>query len=149
MKRTIAILLCLIILVIMLLPNITNASGEEAQVKISTDATLVEVGDTVKITITQYKKGTSELRTSKYIEFKLSFNNEIFSYVDVTEGFNVEDVESNGNLTVKTEPAHQTEDISSVTLTFKALKSTIRNEGNFNVLEFKSGENSGSAQKTN
>ena len=149
MKRTIAILLSLIILVIMLLPNITNASGEEAQVKISTDATLVEVGDTVKITVTQYKKGTSELRTSKYIEFKLSFNKEIFNYVDVTGGFNVEDVESNGNLTVKTEPAHQTEDISSVTLTFKALKSTIRNEGNFDVLEFKTGEDSGSAQQTN
>ncbi len=149
MKRTIAILLSLIILVIMLLPNIANAAGEEAQVKISTDATLVEVGDTVKITVTQHKKGTSELRTSKYIEFKLSFNNEIFSYVDVTGGFSAEDVESNGNLTVKTNEPHDSEDISSVTLTFKALKSTTRNEGNFKVSEFKSGENSVSAQKTN
>ena len=80
MKRTIAILLFLTTLVIMLLPNATNAASGEAQVKITADNTLVEVGDTVKITVTQYQKGTSELRASKYVEFKLSYNKEIFSY---------------------------------------------------------------------
>ena len=98
MKRTIAILLFLTTLVIMLLPNATNAASGEAQVKITADNTLVEVGDTVKITVTQYQKGTSELRASKYVEFKLSYNKEIFSYEGITEGFNATDAASNGNI---------------------------------------------------
>ena len=148
MKRTISILLSLIILVIMLFPNIANAAGEEAVIKITADATLVEVGDTVKITVTQSKNGTTELRKSKYVEFKLTFNNEIFSYESITEGFSANDVDSNGNITVKTIEPHDTEDISSVTLTFKALKSTTRNEGNFKVSAFKSGDESTSAEES-
>lgn len=149
MKRTITILLSLIILAIMLLPNVTNAASGDAQVKITADNTLVEVGDTVKITVTQYQKGTSELRTSKYVEFKLLYNKEIFSYEGITEGFNAQDAEPNGNLTVTTNEPHDDENISSVTLTFKALKATTRNEGNFKVSEFKSGEDSRSAVQTN
>ena len=149
MKKTIAILLFLTTLVIMLLPNVTNAAAEDAVVQISADSTLVEVGDTVKITVTQYQKGTTELKKSKYVKFKLSYNKEIFGYESITEGFNATDAASNGNIEVKTAQAHQTEDISSVTLTFKALKSTTRREGTFSVSEFKLGDEDSSAEQTN
>ncbi len=145
MKKTIAILVSLLIAVIMLLPNISNANGDEALVKISTDATSVEVGDTVKITVSQYKIGTTELKKSKYVKFKLAFDKDIFSYQGITGGFNANGVET-GTIEVETTEPHQSEDISSVTLTFKALKATARNQGNFKVTEFKSGDESGSAQ---
>lgn len=145
MKRTIAILMSLIMLVIMLLPNISNAAAE-AVVKISTDATLVEVGDTVTITVSQYQTGTTELKKSKYVQFKLSFDEDVFSYQGITDGFTTSD--SDGTITVTTTEAHAIEDISSVSLTFKALKSTSerRNSPSFRVTEFKSGEDSGSVQ---
>lgn len=142
MKRTIAILVSLAVLTIMLLPTSVKAAPDSALVRISTDNSNVEVGDTVNITVSQYEAGGEQLNKSKYVEFELTYDKEIFEYQQVPEGFNGQ--KTDGMIKVTTNPPHGTADISSVTLTFKALKAT--NKSAFTVSNFKYGDDSGNTQ---
>ena len=98
MKRTIAIFVSLIILVIMLLPNSSNAEPDAGVVKISTDAETIEIGDKVTISVTQYEKDFTDVKKTKYVKFKLNYDTDIFTYESISGDFDIDDAE--GTITV-------------------------------------------------
>lgn len=148
MKKTISILMALAFLAIVLIPSKTNAEAGGALVKITADASLVEVGDTVKVTISQFETNGTDPRATKYVKFKLNYDKDIFQYVEVVGNEKVSATdEPTGTLTVT--GTSESEDISSATLSFKAIKATERNGASFRVSEFKSGENDGNSKTGN
>ncbi len=145
MKKTIAVLLAIVIVAILILPNISNAQPGDTIVKISADSTIVEVGDTFKVTVSQYQPGGTEAKSTKYVGFKLKYDKNIFSYEGIEGDFQATD-DNAGTITVTMAAPHGVEDISSVSLKFKATKATDGNGVYFGVSEFKSGESSENAQ---
>ena len=148
MKKTISILMFLAVLMVALIPTKANAEAGGALVKITADASLVEVGDTVKITVAQFETGGTEPRNTKYIKFKLTYNSDVFQYVEVdgNEKINATD-EPTGTLTVT--GTSESEELSSATLSFKAKKASEGNGAVFRISEFKSGENDGESKTGN
>ena len=147
MKKTIGILIALAFLAIVLIPSKANAEAGGALVRITADASLVEVGDTVKVTISQFETNGTDPRATKYVSFKLTYDTNIFQYVELVDSANVSASDATGTITVT--GTSQSADISSATLSFKAIKATERNGASFRVSEFKSGESDGDSKTGN